>query len=341
MTERIVRASTMRIEKGQVAYDTAMHGESPRRTAATQYTREQHTGAGLLCCLAACSLVKPVFAHVRRGLCPCSISILCHAHSNRVSTGCDHHRLSRAYWHCLHPGDSTVQVWDAKSGHLLLTYRDHTAGVRALAWSPDGTRIVSGGNDNTIQIWNATAGQRLVTYTGHLGSVWAVAWSPDGKSIASGGNDSTVQVWDAKSARRLLTYPGHTAPVRAVAWSPDGAHIASASQDETVQVWNAASGRHLLTYRGQATAVWAVAWSPSGVCVVTATGNTSDEHAMETVQVWNAMTGHLLISDPVPSSAGYADGTLSVAWSPDGTRLAWGGADTIVHLRNAPSFCRR
>src|SRR5258708_35150789 len=110
MTERIVRASTMRIEKGQVAYDTAMHGESPRRTAATQYTREQHTGAGLLCCLAACSLVKPVFAHVRRGLCPCSISILCHAHSNRVSTGCDHHRLSRAYWHCLHPG--LVARWD-------------------------------------------------------------------------------------------------------------------------------------------------------------------------------------------------------------------------------------
>jgi eukaryotic-like serine/threonine-protein kinase len=76
-------------------------------------------------------------------------------------------------------------VWDAKSGQLRLSYSGHSAGVRTLVWSPDGTRIVSGGNDNTIQIWNATNGQRLVTYTGHLGSIWAVAWSPDGTRIAS------------------------------------------------------------------------------------------------------------------------------------------------------------
>jgi WD40 repeat protein len=237
--------------------------------------------------------------------------------------------------------DSTVQVWDAKSGQRLLTYSGHTVGVRALAWSPDGTRIVSGGNDNTIQIWNATTEQRLVTYTGHLGSVWAVAWSPDGTSIASGGNDSTVQIWDAKSGHHLLTSTGHTAPVRAVAWSPDGTRIASASQDGTVQVCGAASGHRLLTYRGQTAPIWAVAWSPSGMCIASATGNTSDERRMETVQVWNATTGHLLISDPVPRSAGEASGTLSVAWSTDGTRLASGGADTIGHLWNAPAFCRR
>ncbi len=100
--------------------------------------------------------------------------------------------------------DSTVQVWDAKSGHLLLTYTGHTAGVRQQAWSPDGRRIVSGGNDNTIQVWNATTGQRGVAYTEHLGAVF---------SVASGGSDSTVQVCDGAGGRRLLIYTGHTADV--------------------------------------------------------------------------------------------------------------------------------
>lgn len=172
----------------------------------------------------------------------------------------------------------------------------------------------------------------IAGYHGHTSTVFTVAWSPDGMRIASGGNDNTVQVWDAKSGQHLLTHPGHTAPVRGVAWSLDGTHIASASRDGTVQVWDAASG--------QAAPIWDVAWSPSGVCLASATGNTGEEHPRETVQVWNAMTGHLLMSYPIPSSTAYADGTLSVAWSPDGMRLASGGADTMVHLWNAPSSCR-
>jgi WD40 repeat protein len=129
--------------------------------------------------------------------------------------------------------------------------------------------------------------------------------------------------------------------VREVTRSPDGTHIASANQDGTEQVWDAASGRRLLTYHGHTRPVWAVAWSPSGACIASATGNTSDKHQRETLQVWNAMTGHLNSSDPVPSTAGEASGTLSVAWSHDGTRLASSGAETIVHLWNAPAFCRR
>src|SRR6266700_3260534 len=181
----------------------------------------------------------------------------------------------------------------------------------------------------------------ITAYHGLTSTVFAVAWSPDGRRIASGGNDSTVQVWDGASAHRLLTFTRHTAPVRGVAWSPDGTRIASASQDGTVQVWDAKSGRHVLIYRGQTAPIWAVAWSPDGVCLASATGNTSDEHPRETVQVWIAVTVHRLMSYPILSSTAYADGTLSMAWSPDGKHLASGGADTIVHFWNAPSLCRR
>jgi WD40 repeat protein len=132
--------------------------------------------------------------------------------------------------------DSTIQVWDTRTGKRLLTYQGHSNQVLALAWSPDGTRIASGSFDNTVQVWDAKTGKRLLTYRGHINTVFSVAWSPDSTRIASGSDDGTVQVWDANTGKRLLTYHGDNNPVLTVAWSPDGTRIVSGSYDGTVQI---------------------------------------------------------------------------------------------------------
>jgi WD40 repeat protein len=118
-----------------------------------------------------------------------------------------------------------------------------------VAYSPDGSRIVSGGADETVRVWDAETGQELTELTGHAGTVNSVAYSPDGAHgggrIVSGGSDGTVRVWDVSAAlntgaetRQALTrLTGHTGSVNSVAYSPDGSRIVSGGEDGTVRLW--------------------------------------------------------------------------------------------------------
>jgi WD40 repeat protein len=73
----------------------------------------------------------------------------------------------------------------------------HTHWVRSVAFSPDGSRIVSGSADETIRIWNATTGKQIgKPLEGHTELVNSVAFSPDGSRIVSGSSDETIRIWE-------------------------------------------------------------------------------------------------------------------------------------------------
>lgn len=67
-----------------------------------------------------------------------------------------------------------------------------------MGFSPDGKRIVSGGDDSTVRVWDAETGQETLTLKGHTGTVGHVSFSPDGRRIVSGGDDGRVKIWDAR-----------------------------------------------------------------------------------------------------------------------------------------------
>jgi WD40 repeat protein len=72
----------------------------------------------------------------------------------------------------------------------------HSDFVRALAVTPDGTRLVSASADETPKVWDLATGRELLTLEGHSDWVRAVAVTPDGTRVVSGSRDNTLKVWD-------------------------------------------------------------------------------------------------------------------------------------------------
>ena len=90
------------------------------------------------------------------------------------------------------------KIWDANTGQCLKTLGEHSYYISSVAFSPDGTKIVSGSWDETIKIWNANTGQCLKTLEGDLDYVYSVAYSPDSTKIISGSLDHTIKIWGAE-----------------------------------------------------------------------------------------------------------------------------------------------
>ena len=93
-------------------------------------------------------------------------------------------------------GDTPItNPYDVTNFTCLKTLEGHSDSVRSIAYSPDGTKIVSGSYDETIKIWDANTGKCLKTLEGHLSFVESVAFSPDGTKIISGSSDHTIKIW--------------------------------------------------------------------------------------------------------------------------------------------------
>lgn len=193
----------------------------------------------------------------------------------------------------------------------------HSAGISAIAFTPDGRTLASGGIDKTVKLWDIAARRELRTLSGHGDAVTSVAFSPDGRTLATAGDDKTLRLWDVASGRETLTMRGHGAAVRAVSFSADGRMLASGSDDRTIKLWDPASGKELRTLKGHGGDVNAVALAPDGRTLASGSRDM-------TLKLWDVSTGREL-----RTLVGHRDFINAIAFAPDG-RSVVSGSGVVV-----------
>jgi predicted NACHT family NTPase len=136
-----------------------------------------------------------------------------------------------------------------------------------VAFSPDGSRVLTGTYDITACLWEANTGKKLARFP-HKDWATAIAFSPDGRRVLTGSDDKTARVWEAETGRELARFV-HEDRVRAVLFSPDGRHALTGSHDGTACVWEATDTAKELTRLPHTGPVEVAAFTPDGQRLLT------------------------------------------------------------------------
>ena len=239
-------------------------------------------------------------------------------------------------------GDGAARVWHVTEGgpreEFALTAQDTRNGVSGVAFSPDGTHVITGDFGTTAaRVWDVSiTGDAEITNLPAVANAYgAVDFTSDGRQLVATSSAGSVTAWDIQSRTRVRTI-GATGPppaptvggppeqslasgadVFSLDLSPDDRLVAAARLDGTVRVWDLATGRDAFAVDPGPTLPGApymdVGWSPDGDLLAIAAND--------------GLTGRVTILDragreaiePLQMEHGIAVG--SVAFSPDGERL--------------------
>jgi WD40 repeat protein len=142
-----------------------------------------------------------------------------------------------------------LTMWEITNGRPSLINQEqaHTALIKTIAFSANGSLLATGSYDRTILIWDLSQLQRPKPFdeaplVGHFSFVNSLVFSPDGKTLISAGDDRNLFLWDIAKPERARPLrkisQAHNAPISIIMFSPDGTKLASASDDNSVALWD-------------------------------------------------------------------------------------------------------
>ncbi|KAF7363065.1 WD40 repeat-like protein [Mycena venus] len=252
------------------------------------------------------------------------------AHNNVVTTVAfspDGERLVSGSW------DTTVCVWDARTGVLIAgPFEGHSKEVRCV-FSPDGERIASGSYDTTVCVWDSRTGLMVAGPIQHTDAVTCITFSPDGEWIVSGCNDGNIYLWNSRTGAQLAILEGHSDPVWSIAFSPYGDQIVSGFVDNTLRLWEVHTKIGVAALMGEYTAK--VLSAGAGNSILSPSSQIMsgpllfEGHEGPVSCVAFSHDGEQIVSGSIDKTV------WSVAFSPDGEGIVSGSDDNLVQVWNS------
>ena len=223
--------------------------------------------------------------------------------------------------------DGTLALWDLAKGERVAVFKRGTAALTAVAFAPEGDRLIAAGSDGCITVWNRKApATPLFTSEGNALAVTALVRVSARDAIAYALPDKTIRLAKSEGLAPIRNYRGHAAAVTAVDSPEDGRALASAAADGQIRLWSTASNRLVRSFKGHAGSVIAISYAPSGdtLASVGADGY---------LKVWDAKRGRLIAASPRR-----ATGVRAIAVAADGRRIATAEDDGSVRLWDAANL---
>ena len=208
-----------------------------------------------------------------------------------------------------------IRIFDFPTGKLKALLKGHTSRVIALAFSPQGDRLVSGGRDSTAIIWDLESQSAIYRLRGHRDDVYSVGFTPDGSRVVTGSYDKTLRLWNAENGLLLKEMAGHTDRIRSISIS--GLSIASADKNGEIRLWHSMTGALLKVLPQKSGEI--IRFSPNGRLLLSSCGSSS---CADNQHVYDVTSGKKLMSYEKLGSS-----VIALAFSPDGKLVATGGGD--------------
>ena len=135
-------------------------------------------------------------------------------------------------------------------GFISNSILKHVDGVVSIAFSHNGSKVVTASNDHTAIIWNVSSGQELTKLIAHSDRVNTAKFSPDDSKVVTASDDHTAIIWDTATGMVLAKLKGHINAVYNAEFYVDGSKVVTASDDNTAIIWDVATGKELAKLEG-------------------------------------------------------------------------------------------